>query len=229
MSDHIEHACALCGSLLHHAEKCPRGEDHSAERKNALLEEELAGARAEAAAVAADLYVPGLWRCPKCNFQQVLTILSPSGVFANLKLHTEPCPNSKCNGARMLRVTWKQSNTDTARALETQLARAVAAEDLLRHIATQCCEVEGDVRLLYVPACVEGAILRQSELREKANAEAAALRFKLDTAEAALVKASSFIHLAEEDVTSIGGETLADFQQVRALADSLAEQRKAAL
>ena len=46
----------------------------------------------------------------------------------------------------MLRVTWKQSNTDTARALETQLARAVAAEDLLRHIATQCCEVEGDVR-----------------------------------------------------------------------------------
>ena len=30
MSDHIEHACPVCGSLLHFADKCPKREEHDA-------------------------------------------------------------------------------------------------------------------------------------------------------------------------------------------------------
>jgi hypothetical protein len=148
----------------------------------------------------AALYVPGLWACNKCKFTQINKVLytRTGNVGANLAQETRCCPN--CGDEWPLsRVTWEENTHHMAKAMESQVARAVAAEDLLkaerergdilvarleaaeasgrkaeqelRHISENLCgvKVEGDVSLDMVYAFVEGQIDKYDDLRNTAE------------------------------------------------------------
>src|SRR3990167_2853291 len=54
------------------------------------------------------VYLPNHWRCPKCKFYQVNSILAPDGIFAD-KRTPEQCPN---DGTEMMPVSWKENAQD---------------------------------------------------------------------------------------------------------------------
>lgn len=60
-----------------------------------------------------DIYAPGEWRCPQCNFYlSTMTMdlqAGDIGVSAHDVYHGEPCPN---DGTPMVKVTWRERATD---------------------------------------------------------------------------------------------------------------------
>lgn len=87
----------------------------------------------EAAALSAEMYVPGLWHCRTCGFVQARSILSAATgeIHANPEIYTEPCPN---DGDVMFPMTWKEQCGKADAAFETQLARALKAEEALAKV-----------------------------------------------------------------------------------------------
>jgi len=65
-----------------------------------------------------DLTVPGVWRCPKCQFTQVNQTLAPDGIGADTRPHLFPCPN---DGRDMVPVTWREHAADLEKMLQTAL------------------------------------------------------------------------------------------------------------
>lgn len=66
------------------------------------------------------VYIPGVWRCPKCNFvlNQMVMSASTGTVSANDEPGTK-CPN---DGSPMWRVTWKDDAEDMASRLEARMS-----------------------------------------------------------------------------------------------------------
>jgi hypothetical protein len=89
--------------------------------------------RAELESLRQAQYVPGVWQCRTCNFVQVKSILAVNlgEILADRETHMDPCPNE---GDVMFPVTWKEYYEQAAKAFESQVARAVAAELALRKV-----------------------------------------------------------------------------------------------
>lgn len=75
-----------------------------------------------------EIYAPGVWVCPKCNFTLFQSILHTANgaITANTDSVHEVCPNDM---AQMRRVTWKERTEDVAKVCESQVQRAVSAEE----------------------------------------------------------------------------------------------------
>jgi hypothetical protein len=73
------------------------------------------------------LYVPGMWVCPKCGFVAMNSILHvrSGGISADLK-QQEPCPN---DGEKMKRQSWQEHARSISEVCEGQIKRAVEAEE----------------------------------------------------------------------------------------------------
>lgn len=68
------------------------------------------------------VYVPGLWRCPKCNFQLVQSYLhAATGAVGMRDTPGEKCPN--CDSP-LWRVTERQAGNDMVDRCQEQMERA---------------------------------------------------------------------------------------------------------
>lgn len=71
-----------------------------------------------------DIYVPGVWRCPQCEFQLVRSTLFVAsgevGVSRKDIEEPEPCPN---DGALMVRLTWRERALDGEKRLIDTMER----------------------------------------------------------------------------------------------------------
>ena len=89
------------------------------------------GARLRAAEERAEkaeslVYVPGLWKCAKCNFTLVQSNLNAfDGTVTARDTPGDKCPN--CN-MPLWRVTWKQDRNEVYELCEQQIDRARLAE-----------------------------------------------------------------------------------------------------
>lgn len=100
--------------------------------------------RAEVAdAIEALVFVPGQWRCPKCNFtlQQAVMNAQTGEVRAQDK-PGEPCPN--CDSP-LWRSTWKQDAEELANRAVEQAERAQAAEVQVETLATDLAAVREEL------------------------------------------------------------------------------------
>ena len=101
---------------------------------------------AEVARLEKLVYVPGLWRCPKCDFTLVQSNLN--ALDGTVTARDEPgdkCPN--CNGP-LWRVTERQAGNDMVERCEKEIIRAneaVAERDRLRQAL-----IEARVQLEYL-------------------------------------------------------------------------------
>lgn len=79
-----------------------------------------------------DVYVPGVWRCPRCDFQLVRQTMSVAsgeiGVTRQQIEESEPCPN---DGTPMIRLTWRE------RALDSEKRLVETMERLMRVTGTE--------------------------------------------------------------------------------------------
>lgn len=76
------------------------------------------------------VYVPGLWRCPKCRFSLLQSNLNmQDGTVTARDQPGSRCPN--CDSP-LWRVTERQAGNDMVDRAEEQMNRAVAAEKALR-------------------------------------------------------------------------------------------------
>lgn len=77
------------------------------------------------------LIVPGAWYCQKCGFECFHNLMSANtgNVCTDSTIRDEACPN---DGELMLQQTWKFRCESIAVACETQVKRAMTAEDLLQ-------------------------------------------------------------------------------------------------
>lgn len=75
--------------------------------------------------------VPGVWVCPKCGFELTLNILHTKSATMShdITVADRACPN---DGELMIQQTWKMRCESISKVCETQLKRAVEAEDLLK-------------------------------------------------------------------------------------------------
>lgn len=74
-----------------------------------------------------EVYVPGVWTCPLCMFTLLQSTLhAETGEVTARDKPGEHCPNCK---SLMWRKTWKAYAKDMQDAGETQVTRAVKAED----------------------------------------------------------------------------------------------------
>jgi uncharacterized protein with PIN domain len=81
------------------------------------------------------VYVPGLWRCPKCEFQLVqANLYAATGAVSARDQPGDKCPN--CNGP-LWRVTERQAGNDMVKRCEEQMERAIKAETKLKAL-TSC-------------------------------------------------------------------------------------------
>lgn len=81
-----------------------------------------------------DGYVPGTWRCPKCNFRLLQSNLNASdGTVTARDTPGDKCPN--CDGP-LWRVTWKDEAEENITIAENQIERAVKAERKLDRART---------------------------------------------------------------------------------------------
>lgn len=77
-------------------------------------------------AEAAKTYIPGVWRCAKCNFRLVQSTLNArDGTVTARDEPGEPCPNCK---SPLWRVSWKDEAQENLALAENQIERAVRAE-----------------------------------------------------------------------------------------------------
>jgi hypothetical protein len=100
------------------------GKERKRAALDAILDDALVNLQAKLAETEAALYVPGRWKCPKCNFQLSSNIIHANGIAPNLA-RPEPCPN---DGERMGRVTWQEVATSTEAFAIKLLDRATKAE-----------------------------------------------------------------------------------------------------
>lgn len=101
----------------------------------------------------ADLTVPGVWRCPKCQFTQVNQTLAPDGIGADTRPHLFPCPN---DGRDMVPVTWREHAEelelrligvlDSRSKIESQHAAQVSAARLF---GSECDAARALLRSLF--------------------------------------------------------------------------------
>lgn len=120
-------------------------------------------------ALARQVYVPGLWRCPKCEFQLVQANLNArDGSVTCRDQPGDKCPN--CNSP-LWRVSERQAGNDMVRRCEASVVEAAALRDLLTRCApavercwgllpggpkkSQTLVLLNDIRKA-VPACVDG-------------------------------------------------------------------------
>lgn len=92
-----------------------------------------------------NIYAPGEWRCPKCNFAlSKLTIFTRSGdvgVSERDAIDAEPCPN---DGTAMVRVRWRERAADNYNAyvqLVDDICKATGTDSLpaaLRAATNSC-------------------------------------------------------------------------------------------
>lgn len=74
----------------------------------------------------AEIYVPGVWRCPKCRFRLIQANLNThDGTVTARDNPGDRCPN--CSGP-LWRVTWKDEAEENLDIGIQQVSRAVAAE-----------------------------------------------------------------------------------------------------
>lgn len=74
----------------------------------------------------APIYVPGVFRCPKCNFRLIQSNLNAQdGTVTARDAPGDKCPN---DGSPMWRVTYRDELAEAYKICEQQVARAVAAE-----------------------------------------------------------------------------------------------------
>jgi hypothetical protein len=72
------------------------------------------------------IYVPGVFRCPKCNFRLIQSNLNAQdGTVTPRDAPGDKCPN---DGSPMWRVTYRDELAEAYRICEQQVARAVDAE-----------------------------------------------------------------------------------------------------
>lgn len=80
-------------------------------------------------------YVPGVWRCAKCEFRLIQSNLnSADGTVTARDTPGELCPN--CD-TPLWRVTWKDEATEAYAIAENQLERALAAERRISELQKQ--------------------------------------------------------------------------------------------
>lgn len=102
--------------------------------------------QAEVSCLEGLVYVPGLWRCAKCNFQLVQSNLNANtGAVTARDTPGDKCPN--CNSP-LWRVTERQAGNDMvdrcceqmerAKAAEADLAKARAAIQKFGHHTANC-------------------------------------------------------------------------------------------
>lgn len=88
---------------------------------------------AEVARLEKQVYVPGLWRCPKCNFQLVQANLhAATGTVSARDEPGDKCPN--CNRP-LWRTTERQARKEMELRCEEQMTRAEKAEAALAEAA----------------------------------------------------------------------------------------------
>lgn len=103
------------------------------------------------------VYVPGLWRCAKCDFHLVQAVLSAStGTVHSHDKPGEKCPNC---ASPLWRVTERQAGNDMAerceravlrnRALETALGRVIDYCDAATHGDDQYRDERGELIRIY--------------------------------------------------------------------------------
>lgn len=86
------------------------------------------------------VYVPGVWRCPKCNFRLVQSNLNANtGTVTARDEPGDKCPNC---ASPLWRCSWKIEAQENLTIGEQQVARAVAAEARVRGHQSECDEVE---------------------------------------------------------------------------------------
>lgn len=76
--------------------------------------------------VDATTYVPGVWKCARCDFRLVQTNLN--GADGTVSARDKPgdkCPNC---GTPLWRVSWKEEANEALAIAENQMERAKAAE-----------------------------------------------------------------------------------------------------
>lgn len=80
-------------------------------------------------------YVPGVYRCAKCNFRLIQSNLnSADGTVTARDTPGEACPN--CD-TPLWRVTWKDEANEAYGVAENQLERALEAESKIRDLQKQ--------------------------------------------------------------------------------------------
>lgn len=66
------------------------------------------------------IFIPGVWRCPRCEFELVRTSIDAnSGRFGTTtedRYESEGCPN---DGTEMVRVSWKERVADLSKHIDT--------------------------------------------------------------------------------------------------------------
>lgn len=78
-------------------------------------------------------FVPGAWRCPKCNFRLLQSNLNAAdGTVTARDTPGDKCPN--CDGP-LWRISWKDEAQENLSLAENQLERALAAEVKLAEAA----------------------------------------------------------------------------------------------
>lgn len=157
----------------------------------ALLDEAAAALfRAEATKT----YIPGVWRCAKCNFRLVQSNLNArDGTVTPRDEPGEPCPNCK---RPLWRVSWKDEAQENLALAENQMDRASRAEAQRDALAKALLEIsltskgypngsrEGEVAISAL-AYAEGKTPEQY-LRDREALAAAADMSKQDDATAVL-------------------------------------------
>lgn len=81
------------------------------------------------------VYVPGLWRCPKCKFQLVQAVLSAStGTVHSHDKTGEKCPNC---ASPLWRVTERQAGNDMVDRCEQAVLRGRDLQAALQAVVDQ--------------------------------------------------------------------------------------------
>lgn len=94
------------------------------------------------------LFIPGAWRCPKCNFVlQRATLFMQSGTVGTSEAdreEVEPCPN---DGVAMRRVTWEERCKELGDRAEEYFTETVVLEEKVeqfRQAQTVAIKAQGE-------------------------------------------------------------------------------------
>lgn len=82
-------------------------------------------------------YVPGVWKCPKCDFRLIQSNLNAlDGTVTARDQPGDKCPN--CSSP-LWRVSWKDEAQENMRIAENQLNRALKAEAEVERLRRIVC------------------------------------------------------------------------------------------